>query len=112
MPDEIKLTMDAPVPQTPSLTLEGVETPSLTLTPEEAAPAPKQVQEDEISTLDESVLSPRSAKWWTTSPEKIDLTNSTLVLQYGSAAQKKIAAFSDSDLEQRAHQGLGRGGRP
>ncbi|MFR7485589.1 MAG: hypothetical protein ACLUVP_10030 [Acutalibacter sp.] len=62
MPDEIKLTMDAPVPQTPSLTLEGVETPSLTLTPEEAAPAPKQVQEDEISTLDESVLSPEERK--------------------------------------------------
>ena len=62
MPDESKLTMDAPVPQMPSLTLEGVETPSLTLTPEEAAPAPKQVQEDEISTLDESVLSPEERK--------------------------------------------------
>ena len=91
MPDEIKLTMDAPAPQIPSLTLEGVETPSLTLSPEEAAPAPKQVREDEISTLDESVLSPEERKVVDDFAEKIDLTNSTLVLQYGSAAQKKIA---------------------
>lgn len=70
MPDEIKLTMDAPVPQTPSLTLEGVETPSLTLTPEEAAPAPKQVQEDGFPPWTRACSPPRSAKWWTTSPRK------------------------------------------
>ena len=107
MPDEIKLTMDAPVPQTPSLTLEGVETPSLTLTPEEAAPAPKQVQEDEISTLDESVLSPEERKVVDDFAEKIDLTNSTLVLQYGSAAQKKIASFSDNTLNNVRTKDLG-----
>lgn len=107
MPDEIKLTMDAPVPQTPSLTLEGVETPSLTLTPEEAAPAPKQVHEDEISTLDESVLSPEERKVVDDFAEKIDLTNSTLVLQYGSAAQKKIASFSDTTLNNVRTKDLG-----
>lgn len=107
MPDEIKLTMDTPVPQTPSLTLEGVETPSLTLTPEEAAPAPKQVQEDEISTLDESVLSPEERKVVDDFAEKIDLTNSTLVLQYGSAAQKKIASFSDTTLNNVRTKDLG-----
>ena len=107
MPDESKLTMDAPVPQMPSLTLEGVETPSLTLTPEEAAPAPKQVQEDEISTLDESVLSPEERKVVDDFAEKIDLTNSTLVLQYGSAAQKKIASFSDNTLNNVRTKDLG-----
>ena len=88
MPDDIKLTLDQPVPQTPSLTLEGVETPSLTLTPEE--PAPKQVEEDEISSLDESVLSQEERKVVDDFAQKIDLTNSTLVLQYGSAAQKNL----------------------
>ena len=107
MPDEIKLTMDAPGPQTPSLTLEGVETPSLTLSPEEAAPAPKQVREDEISTLDESVLSPEERKVVDDFAEKIDLTNSTLVLQYGSAAQKKIASFSDTTLNNVRTKDLG-----
>ena len=85
MPDEIKLTMDAPVPQTPSLTLEGVETPSLTLTPEEAAPAPKQVQEDEISTLAEGVLSPEARKVVADFAERSDLTNSTVGLPDGLA---------------------------
>ena len=40
MPDDIKLTLENEAPKMPTLTLEGVETPSLTLTPEEA-PAPK-----------------------------------------------------------------------
>ena len=107
MPDEIKLTMDAPVPQTPSLTLEGVETPSLTLNPEEAAPAPQPVKEEEISTLDESVLSPEERKVVDDFAQKIDLTNSTLVLQYGSAAQKKIASFSDTTLNNVRTKDLG-----
>ena len=107
MPDEIKLTMDAPVPQTPSLTLEGAETPALTLNPEEAAPAPQPVKEEEISTLDESVLSPEERKVVDDFAQKIDLTNSTLVLQYGSAAQKKIASFSDTTLNNVRTKDLG-----
>ena len=105
MPDDIKLTLDQPVPQTPTLTLEGVEAPSLTLTPEE--PAPKQVEEDDISTLDESVLSPEERKVVDDFAQKIDLTNSTLVLQYGSAAQKKIASFSDTTLNNVRTKDLG-----
>ena len=106
MADEIKLTLEQQAPQAPSLTLEGVETPSLTLGQEEA-PAPKQVEEDEISTLDESVLSPEERKVVDDFAEKIDLTNSTLVLQYGSAAQKKIASFSDNTLNNVRTKDLG-----
>ena len=51
MPDDIKLTLENEAPKMPTLTLEGVETPSLTLTPEEA-PAPQKPKEDEISSLD------------------------------------------------------------
>ena len=39
--------------------------------------------------------------------EKIDITNSTLVLQYGSAAQKKIAGFSDTALDKVRTKDLG-----
>ena len=39
--------------------------------------------------------------------QKIDLTNSTLVLQYGSAAQKKIASFSDTTLNNVRTKDLG-----
>ncbi len=106
MADEIKLTLEQEAPQAPSLTLEGVETPSLTLGQEET-PAPKQVEADEISTLDESVLSPEERKVVDDFAEKIDLTNSTLVLQYGSAAQKKIASFSDTTLNNVRTKDLG-----
>ena len=40
MPDDIKLTLENEAPKMPTLTLEGVETPSLTLTPRSAR-APK-----------------------------------------------------------------------
>lgn len=41
MPDDIKLTLENEAPKMPTLTLEGVETPSLTLTPGGGARAPK-----------------------------------------------------------------------
>ena len=107
MPDEIKLTMDAPVPQTPSLTLEGVETPSLTLNPEEAAPAPQPVKEEEISTLDESVLSPEERKVVDDFAQKIDLTNSTLVLQYGVGCPEEDCLLLDTTLNNVRTKDLG-----
>lgn len=42
--------------------------------------------------------------------EKIDLNNSTLVLQYGAGAQKKIADFSDKTLENVRSKDLGETG--
>ena len=42
--------------------------------------------------------------------EKIDITNSQQVLQYGSACQKKIGDFSEAALS-KVSTGSGRGGR-
>ena len=106
MPDDIKLTLENEAPKMPTLTLEGVETPSLTLTPEEA-PAPQKPKEDEISSLDESALTPEERQVVEDFAEKIDISNSTLVLQYGSAAQKKIASFSDNTLNNVRTKDLG-----
>ena len=106
MPDDIKLTLENEAPKMPTLTLEGVETPSLTLTPEEA-PASQKPKEDEISSLDESVLTPEERQVVEDFAEKIDISNSTLVLQYGSAAQKKIASFSDNTLNNVRTKDLG-----
>ena len=39
--------------------------------------------------------------------EKIDVNNSTIVLQYGAACQKKIAAFSESALRSVRTKDLG-----
>lgn len=39
--------------------------------------------------------------------EKIDLTNSNIVLQYGAGAQKKISSFSEKTLENVRTKDLG-----
>lgn len=100
--DEIKLTLDAEPPRVPALTLEGAQAPSLTLAPEE-----KPEEKAEPVVLDESILSPEEQKVVNEFADKIDLTNSTMVMQYGAAAQKKIASFSDSALDKVKTKDLG-----
>lgn len=100
---DIKLTQED---TTPTLTLDAdASVPSLTLTPEEetaeAAPEVKPV------VLDETILSPEEQKQVDDFAEKIDIGNSTVVLQYGSAAQKKIASFSDTALSNVRTKDLG-----
>ena len=60
-----------------------------------AAPAPQEV---EAAYLQELNLSPEERKMVDAFSEKIDLNNSAIILQYGAAAQKKVADFSDSAL--------------
>lgn len=103
MDDQIKLTLAAEEPKAPELTLEGLQEPALTLTSEEKAEEPKA----EPTVLDESVLTPEERQVVSEFAEKIDISNSTMVLQYGSAAQKKIASFSDSALDKVKTKDLG-----
>ena len=100
MPDEIKLTLEGETAQMPALTLEGAETPALNL---EGA----QPKEEDPVALDESSLSPEERKVVDDFAQKIDLSNSSLVMQYGAAAQKKIAGFSDTALDKVRTKDLG-----
>lgn len=52
-------------------------------------------------------MSPEEQKIVAEFADKIDIANSTMVLQYGAAAQKKIAAFSDSALSKVRTKDLG-----
>ena len=91
---------------TPMLTLEPeFETPALPLTPEAvmAEEAKKEVKPVDI----EDTLSDAEKKVVDDFADKIDIENSTMVLQYGSAAQKKIAGFSDTALENVRTKDLG-----
>ncbi len=76
--------------------------PELTLSPDLgdiAAPAAEPVPAPAPQTgPDLSALSPAEQKAVLDFAEKIDLTNSGVVLQYGAAAQKNIANFSESTL--------------
>ncbi len=90
---------------------EKIITPSLTFDPiieEEAMPAVKQnqsVKEQEV--LDDSFLSDEEKKMVDEFVEKIDITNSNSILQYGVGAQKKIADFSESALNNVKTKDLG-----
>lgn len=72
-----------------------------------AVPAPQEV---EAAYLQELNLSPEEQKMVDAFAEKIDLNNSAIILQYGAAAQKKVATFSDSALDGVRTKDLGQTG--
>ncbi len=78
----------------PELTL----TPELTTAPELELTAQEEKKPVPEAGPDLSTLSPAEQKAVLDFAEKIDLTNSGLVLQYGAAAQKNIANFSETTL--------------
>lgn len=82
------------------------EAPALTLTPE-AKDAASAVQDSVPAQIDESMLSEAERKIVDDFSKKIDLTDSTQVLQYGTAAQKNIASFSESALNKVRTKDLG-----
>lgn len=57
--------------------------------------------------FDESMLSEQEKKMVDDFAAQIDLTNSTVILQYGAGAQKKMADFSESALENVRTKDLG-----
>ncbi len=94
--------------------------PQLTLTPDldteaaQNAPVvetvqPTAMQENVAITvkLDESMLSEAERQVVDDFAKKIDLTNASTVLQYGAAAQKNIAGFSENALSNVRSKDLG-----
>ena len=92
-----------------------IEVPSLTLEPEKeaallqaGAAAPLQTKpEVEPVVLDERILSAEEQQMVRSFAEKIDLQNANQILQYGAAAQKKIAGFSEAALTSVRTKDLG-----
>ena len=82
-----------------------VVTPSLTLEPElESAPQVPQVKEPKVA---EPVLTAEEQQMVAAFAEKIDVENTTQILQYGAGTQKKMADFSDAALANVRTQDLG-----
>ena len=74
--------------------------------PESAAPVAPSVKY-----LEDVTLTPEEQKMVDEFSEKIDLNDTNVILQYGAAAQKKIAAFSDAALEGVKTKDLGTVGK-
>ena len=81
--------------------------PVLTLEPfaeEKKAPV---IVEEKQEVLDESILTEEEKAAVETFASQIDLTNSSVILQYGAGTQKKMADFSESALENVKSKDLG-----
>ena len=87
--------------------------PQLTLTPEApAAPAQEETKPEVTPVqMDENLLSDAEKQAVEAFSKKIDLTDSQMILQYGSAAQKNVAGFSENALNSVRTKDLGEVGK-
>lgn len=106
---QLTLTPDsaAAQPQAPSLTLEPNADQQQAQAAQQAAQAQREANAVKI---DESMLNEAERKMVDDFAQKIDITDSNLVLQYGAAAQKNIASFSESALSNVKTKDLGQVG--
>lgn len=87
-------------PQAPAVTL--------TLESQEAGlETQKENRKAEAAVFDESTLTPEERKMVDDFAAQIDLNNSSVVLQFGAGAQKKIADFSETALSNVRSKDLG-----
>ena len=98
MADNNTLNFDFDAPATPSLTLDPAADLAV---PQEEQQQPAQPPQQEVR------LTPEEQKMVDDFAEKIDITNSQQVLQYGAASQKKIGDFSEAALAKVSTKDLG-----
>lgn len=96
----------------PELTLNPTEAaqeavPELTLTP--GAPTAPETEKKEVEPVkvDESMLTEQERAAVDEFVKKIDITDTNLVLNYGVAAQKSVATFSENALSSVRNKDLG-----
>ena len=98
---------------TPELTLDPTAAasavPELTLDPAAAAEVSQEKQVEPVA-LDESLLTEQEKKAVEEFSKKIDITDTNMVLQYGAAAQKSVAGFSENALSNVRSKDLGQVG--
>ena len=95
--------MDMEKNMVPELTLEPDLGPELVAADAEE----KAVSETAQPGLDEAMLSEAERRAVSDFAEKLDISDSKMVLQYGAAAQKHVAAFSESALASVRTKDLG-----
>ena len=97
---ELTLEPTATATEMPELTLDSVPTPA---TPEVKA----EPEEDKSVKLDESMLTEEERRAVEEFSKKIDVKDSNMVLNYGAAAQKSVASFSENALASVRNKDLG-----
>ena len=101
MMPELTLTPDD------TATATAVEVPSLTLTPE-APEVPKEEEKKiEPVEMDDKLLTEEEKQAVEAFSHKIDIRDTNQVLQYGAAAQKSVASFSENALNNVRSKDMG-----
>lgn len=81
--------------------------PTLTLNPFAEEMEKPVIEEEKQEALDEQILTEEEKAQVTAFANQIDLTNSTVILQYGAGTQKKMADFSENALDNVRSKDLG-----
>ncbi len=79
----------------------------LTLNSHEEEAAKEEIKEDDLLSVEDTKLSPAEKKMVSDFAEKIDVMETNTILEYGSAAQNKVADFSESALKNIRTKDLG-----
>ena len=106
-----ELTIDAKEVAAPTLTLEEEVAPSLSLEPTPVKNEMVLEKTDNPIGVDDSMLSEAEKKQVDAFVKQIDIKDSNVVLQYGSGAQKKMAAFSEKAIENVKTKDMGEVGK-
>jgi len=109
---ELNMTPELTLTPETATAVQAPEAPALTLEPAQsdaaaAAAAAQAEREANAVKVDESMLSEAERKMVEEFSQKIDVTDSSMVLQYGAAAQKNIASFSENALNNVRTKDLG-----
>ena len=106
-----ELTLDAKEVAAPTLTLEEDAAPSLSLEPTPVKNEMVLEKTENPIGVDDSMLSEAEKKQVDAFVKQIDIKDSNIVLQYGSGAQKKMAAFSEKAIENVKTKDMGEVGK-
>lgn len=86
---------------------EFAPTPTLTLEPFKEEPKTVAPVKEKEVILEDNILSAEEKQAVAQFADQIDLSNSTVILQYGAGTQKKMADFSETALENVKTKDLG-----
>lgn len=106
-----ELTLDPKEVAAPTLTLEEDAAPSLSLEPTPVKNEMVLEKTENPIGVDDSMLSEAEKKQVDAFVKQIDIKDSNIVLQYGSGAQKKMAAFSEKAIENVKTKDMGEVGK-
>ena len=106
-----ELTLDPKEVAAPTLTLEEEAVPSLSLEPTAVKNGMVVEKTENPIGVDDSMLSEAEKKQVDAFVKQIDIKDSNIVLQYGSGAQKKMAAFSEKAIENVKTKDMGEVGK-